>query len=228
MKHHIEAMWARGSRWRKGEGLVTSVSCIGAWEMGLSFRHSKKQDTMFCEWVWCKKISSRIQLSETTLLFLCRKWDHKRESWSCVRREYMPFWCGNLLPCLQSLYQAWNHHKMLISKVCWVCGHLCRQENKFPMGFSLPYLCSLPQISTVLRHPRILMNQYFKRTSQRWYMSIHFLAIEKKKKTELFSPFNTWPERTVPAAAAKSLQSCLTLCDPIDWATSLSSSPQSV
>lgn len=142
-------MWARGSRWRKGEGLVTSVSCIGAWEMGLSFRHCKRQDTMFCGWVWYKKTSSGIQLSDTTLLFLSRKWDHKSKSWSCIRREYMSFWWGNLHHCLQNLYQAWNHHNMLISKVCWVCGQLCGLENKLPMGFSLSCLCSLPQISTV-------------------------------------------------------------------------------
>lgn len=147
--HHIEAVWARGSRWRKGEGLVTSVSCIGAWEMGLSFRHCKRQDTMFCGWVWYKKTSSGIQLSDTTLLFLSRKWDHKSKSWSCIRREYMPFWWGNLHHCLQNSYQAWNHHNMLISKVCWVCGQLCGLENKLPMGFSLSCLCSLPQISTV-------------------------------------------------------------------------------
>lgn len=30
--HHIEAVWTTGSRWRKGEGLVTSMSCIGAWD----------------------------------------------------------------------------------------------------------------------------------------------------------------------------------------------------
>ena len=182
-----------GKRFKVEEGRRAGNICVlyRSLRNGAVSDHSKRQDMMFCGWIWCKKTSSRIQLSETTLFFLCRKWDHKRESWSCVRREYMPFWCGNLLPCLQSLYQAWNHHKMLLSKVCWVCGYLCRQENKFPMGFSLPCLCSLPQISTVLRHPRILMNQYFKRTSQRWYMSIHFLAIEKKKKTELFLPFNT-------------------------------------
>lgn len=181
--HHIEAVWTRGSRWRKGEGLVTSLSCIGAWEMGRSVRHNKRQDMMFCGWVWCKRSVVESSCLTQHCFFSPENGIIKGKA-EVISEE-------NICPSDEEIYTI--VYKVCIKREiiikCWsqksaeFVGSYVDWTIDFLWASHRPACVLSPKlVLCLLRHPRVLMNQYFKMTSQGWYMSIHFLAIEKKKK----------------------------------------------